>query len=79
MNITSELALLLVALTKHELDTETSSRMTIVVATNSEAFAQVRDDLWQRGEQQAATSVDRLISTYQHLSPLVTINQPVIA
>lgn len=64
MNNQMDIAILLAHLGEGELMQDNKSRLTRVVEANRAEFEKVRDDLWQSGEQQSATKVDRLISAF---------------
>jgi hypothetical protein len=64
MKTTTDITLLLAQLGECELTQDTKSRLTRVVEASRAELEKVRDDLWQSGEQQSATNVDRLISAF---------------
>lgn len=60
----TDISLLLAHLGEAELSQDHNDRLIRVVDGNRAEFERIRDDLWQAGEQQATTKVDRLISTF---------------
>lgn len=59
-----DITILLANLGERELAPAEKSRLARVVEANQAVFAKVRDDLWATGDQQTATKVDRLISSF---------------
>lgn len=59
-----DIVILLTSLVGQHVSQNDATRLTRVVEANQDVFSAVRDELWQAGERQAATKVDRLLSAF---------------